>query len=117
MKKLLLQELKSKLNKEKLSLEQELHAFAEKDKNLKGDWDTRYPKFNSKSADEEADEFEEYATLLPIEHSLEIKLRDINLALEKIEKEQYGKCEKCGQAISLERLKILPEARTCNKCK
>jgi len=38
------------------------------------------------------------------------------LALEKIKKAKYGKCEKCKKKITEERLKIYPEARTCNKC-
>jgi len=70
---------------------------------------------------------------LPIEYTLELRLKDVNLALEKInlstklevntersqsiKKDKYGICEKCGRKISKERLKIFPEARTCSKCK
>ena len=46
MNKKLLKELKEKLEKQKNSIETELEKFATKDKKLKGDWDTRYPKFN-----------------------------------------------------------------------
>lgn len=41
------------------------------------------------------------------------KLRDIDLALEKIKKNRYGYCEKCGLEISLLRLKLIPEVRYC----
>jgi len=113
--------LKKKLEKEKTALEKELKSFANQDKNLKGDWDARFPDFGKEtgSADLEkaADEVEEYSALLPIEYALETKLRNINLALEKIKKSQYGKCEKCGQEIKKERLKIHPEAKLCLKCK
>jgi len=46
-------------------------------------WQTRYPNVAGEGWEEEADEVEEYENLLPVEHALEIKLRDVNLALEK----------------------------------
>ncbi len=117
----LLKELKEKLGEEKVLIETELEKFAKKDKKLKGDWDTKFPKFDggsgSQALEDAADQVEEYVALLPVEHNMEIRLQDINLALEKIKKGKYGKCEKCGKKISEERLKIYPEARTCNKCK
>lgn len=122
MNKQLIEELKEKLEKEAESIERELSKFAKKDDKIKGDWDTVFPRFSggeSGSGDMEkaADEVEEYSTLLPIEHSLETKLQNINLALEKIKKGEYGKCENCKKEISEERLKAFPEARTCNSCK
>ena len=121
MDKKLLQELKQKLEKEKENLEETLKSFAKKDKKLKGDWDTPFPKFNGSEVgsallEKAADEVEEYNTLLPIEYSLEIKLKNVNLALEKIEQGKYGICEKCQKPISIERLKISPEARLCLRC-
>lgn len=120
MDKKLLQELKEKLEKEKADIEKGLEKFADKDKKVPGDWDTRFPHWDGDSGgsslERAADEVEEYGNLLPVEHGLEIQLRDINLALEKIEKGKYGKCEKCGKDISEERLKVYPEARFCLKC-
>jgi len=43
-------------------------------------------------------------------------LTEIEEALGRIEKNQYGKCEKCGKNISIERLKALPFSRLCIKC-
>ena len=122
MNKKLIEELKEKMEKEGKSIEKELDKFAKKDDKIKGDWDTVFPSFGggeSSHGDMEkaADEVEEYSTLLPIEHSLELKLKNINLALEKIKKGEYGKCEKCNKEISEERLRAFPEARTCNNCK
>jgi len=121
MDKKLLKELKEKLEKEKSRIEEELKKFAKKDEKLKGDWDTKYPKWDgeagSSSLETMANEVEEYESLLPIEQTLELKLRDINLALEKIKKGKYGICEKCGKEIDIERLKTIPEARFCLKCK
>lgn len=121
MKEELLKQLKNKLEKEKLIVEEQLKKFAKKDKNLSDDWDTIFPKYDSGESgngllEKAADEVEEYSTLLPIEYSLEIRLQNINLALEKIKIGKYGICEKCGKEISPARLKVSPEARLCQKC-
>jgi DnaK suppressor protein len=115
-----LREVKKELEAKKSIIEQELQRFATKDEKLKGDWDTRFPKLNgdsgSQALEEAADEVEEYATKLPIEHSLETRLKDIDLALEKIGKGTYGRCEKCDEKISKDRLEAYPEARFCLDC-
>lgn len=120
MKKETLKEIEEKLNKQKETLEQELSRFAKKDESLEGDWDTKYPKSDgttgSSALENAADQVEAYANLLPVEHSMELRLQDTKLALEKIKKNQYGKCEKCGKDIAEERLKVYPEARYCVKC-
>jgi DnaK suppressor protein len=117
----LLKEFESKLKKEKNLLEGELKKIAKKNGQLKGDWEAQFPIFNGEIAgaalETGADETEEYSTRLGIEGNLEKKLGDINLALEKIKKGQYGICEKCKKPISLARLRAYPEARTCQKCK
>lgn len=45
------------------------------------------------------------------------ELSQIERALQLIEEGEYGKCEECGQQISLERLKALPFATLCVDCK
>jgi len=112
-----LEEIKNRLEKEKAALGKQLSSFAEKDKNLKDDWDTRYPQFHGNQLEDEADEVEEYSNRLPIEHRLELKLRDVIIALKKMEKGNYGLCEKCNKPIDEDRLDIYPEARFCTKCK
>ncbi len=120
MNKKLLEELKEKLEKQKASIEAELGKFAKKDENLKGDWDTKFPKadggIGGQVLEDAADQVEEYVNLLPVEHSMELRLQSINSALEKIKKGAYGKCENCSKNIDKERLKVLPEARECGKC-
>lgn len=125
MTKKLLTTLKEKLEKEKIALEEQLSTFAKKDPHLKGDWDTKFPNFDGEfggaALEQAANEVEEYGVRLPVEFALELRLRDINLALEKIKKAakgrlSYGKCEKCGKKIKEKRLKIYPEARLCMKC-
>jgi len=118
-----LEKIKETLEKQKSSTEVQLLEFAKKDLKLKGDWDTKFPEMDSSmgSASDEALEdkakrIEEYEKLLPAEYALETKLKNINLALEKIKKGTYGLCEKCGKKIPEERLEVYPEARICMKC-
>ncbi len=116
MKKEKIQELKIKMEKEKETLEEILGEFA-KESSTPGDWNTRFPDFKAGGTlDEEADEVEEYSSLLPIERTLEAKLQNINLALDKIKNNTYGKCEDCGKEINEERLELIPEARKCSDC-
>jgi len=121
MNKKLLEELRQKLEKERAMIEEQLKRFAKKDEKLKGDWDTRFPHWGGEvggaGLEKAADEVEEYEALLPVEYSLELKLKNIDLALEKIKKGEYEICENCGKKIEEKRLKISPEARLCLKCK
>ncbi len=107
-----------KLEKEKDILEKELQKFAKKDEKLEGNWNTEYPRFNKETNIEEAgDEVEKYENLLSIEYSFETKLKNVNLALKKLKQGTYGKCEKCGKEMLIERLQACPEARSCTMCK
>jgi len=44
-------------------------------------------------------------------------LYHLDLALERIEKGDYGYCVQCGEPISRERLEAVPHARLCFDCK
>ncbi|MEK7070902.1 MAG: TraR/DksA C4-type zinc finger protein, partial [Patescibacteria group bacterium] len=44
------------------------------------------------------------------------KVVDMDLALTKVEKGTYGRCEKCSMPIPLARLELIPEARFCIDC-
>ena len=116
MRKQQIEELKKKLEENKSSLEETLHRFAKKDSKPEGDWDTIFPKTEGSSIEEKADEVEEYSALLPVEHALEVKLKNIDNALEKIKKNTYGKCEKCDGDISYKKLSLVPETKTCQEC-
>jgi len=121
MKKEFIQKQKEKLEKNKKALQEELSSFAEKNPRIKGDWKSRFPEFDGSETggsrlEVASDEVEEYLSRLPIEHSLELKLRDTNLALKKIKTGKYGKCGKCSKNIDQNRLEVCPEARFCAKC-
>jgi RNA polymerase-binding transcription factor DksA len=42
-------------------------------------------------------------------------LRDVNLALSKLDEGTYGKCDECGEEIVEARLEAMPAARYCIK--
>ncbi len=44
------------------------------------------------------------------------KVKDIEDALEKLKRGEYGECEECGEDIPQQRLRLFPEARMCVKC-
>ncbi|MDD3032875.1 MAG: TraR/DksA C4-type zinc finger protein [Candidatus Pacebacteria bacterium] len=107
---------KNKLEKEKEELEKNLSDFASKES--KDNWETKYPDIapDERDPEDSADEVEEYVDLLPQEYTLEIKLKNVNDALEKIKEGTYGICENCKRPISQERLEANPSAKKCIEC-
>lgn len=108
-------ELGQALLDEKEKIEGELSRFAKKDMRLPGDYDTVFPQFEGRTAsqDENVDEVEEYDKLLGVEHALEIRLKEVNEALDRFPTKDFGRCQKCGRPIPKERLRANPAATTC----
>ncbi len=48
--------------------------------------------------------------------SARMVLADVEAALERMGRGQYGRCHLCTQPIALDRLKIVPQARYCARC-
>ncbi len=48
---------------------------------------------------------------------LERRIENIKEALGRLDEGLYGLCERCGQKINPERLKILPDTTLCVSCK
>lgn len=113
-----IESLKQKLLSQKKQLADDLEDIAVKDKNLKDDYDAKYKNLDDGPMDHstEALEVSEYQDNLSLEANLEMQLRDVNQALEKIATGKYGKCDNCQEDIKDERLEALPHARTCIKC-
>jgi DnaK suppressor protein len=63
--------------------------------------------------DAEIFEREKNAALIAV---LDRRVQDIDTALRSIEKGSYGICERCGNAIELERLEVKPDATLCLTC-
>ncbi len=65
---------------------------------------------------DDASELYEQTKNLAIKAHLESMLDQVEQAVRRLERGTYGVCEKCGQAIDPERLKVLPEATLCVPC-
>ena len=66
-------------------------------------------------ADLGTDNFEESLSLDLLENQDRI-LDEVNDALARIDEGTFGRCENCGQEISIQRLSALPYARYCVAC-
>lgn len=108
-----IQELKSKLEKEKAHLEKELNRLAVKT------GDNYSAKFDDYGEDEDdsINEVTDFNTKLSLVENLEYRLKEISEALKRIESGKYGICENCtDKNIPIERLKANPAARLCTDC-
>jgi len=108
-----LEKIKKELLSRKEKIEKELIKFTEGD-NKKVD--VIFPQFGDKS-DENAAEIATYTDNLSLETSLQNSLRDIDKALKRIKKGDYGICTYCGKSINEKRLLARPVSSACIKCK
>jgi DnaK suppressor protein len=60
---------------------------------------------------------EERSQVIAVVRALRSNLRDVERALQKIDAGTYGRCERCGGPIAVERLEALPWAVLCIDCK
>lgn len=115
MDKKILAKIKANLATEKKQVLDDLKNISNnKDKNLKAH--AKFPDFGDKP-DENALEVGEYTTNLATEKVLKDSLRDIENALERIEKGTYGVCKYCHKEIGEKRLLARPVASACVECK
>ena len=104
---------KTMLEAERDELLSELNSMGIKDP-VTGDYNV-LPIDNTVEADENdiatRDEgFEEDSAL---SETFNLQLRDIEIALQKIDSDSYGKCETCGAMIEENRLMANPSAKNC----
>jgi len=112
-----LEQIKKKLLAEKKLVEKELAAIGIFDKTKK-DWAASGSPVEETDRSEDnlaADYSEEFGEKVATVEMLEFRKKDLDLALEKIKKGTYGKCEIDGEPIEEERLLANPAARTCIK--
>lgn len=108
--------MKEQLLAKKEDLESELKAFAEQNPKNKADFNASFPDIGDKP-DENAAEVTEYGNLLTLEHTLEKALADVNDALSRLNKGEYGICKYCGEPIAEKRLLARPVSSACIECK
>lgn len=65
---------------------------------------------------EQAQERENDEVLSQLSTEVELELREVNTALDRLKSDQYGICVSCAVEIPVERLEIKPEAVRCVKC-
>ena len=106
---------KEKLLEEKAKLIAELETVGKVNPNNPEDWEPMVGEKGDSTADpnDSADTIEEYEANNALISELEIELKDINDALNKIDKGNYGICEISGHQIEIDRLEANPAARTC----
>ena len=111
-----LEKFKNLLNKELEELKKQLSNVSQQNKDVKGDW---VPVPDMKDDENISDENDmvhregEFINHQAISNQLEIRLENINIALNKIKNGEYGVCEISGHPIEKERLLANPAARTC----
>lgn len=68
------------------------------------------------SVDDNAQEEEDFEEGLVLQKNLKNLIKEIKLALKRIENGSYGLCVSCGQKIETGRLKVYPSAAKCVSC-
>ncbi|MGE0039214.1 MAG: TraR/DksA family transcriptional regulator [Xanthobacteraceae bacterium] len=81
-----------------------------------GDIDSELRKPLSADFSEQAAELENQDALGAIENSELQEIRQIQVALKRIDEGTYGICANCGEPIDPKRLKALPTATRCIAC-
>lgn len=108
------QELQQKLQEERAILEKELSRLGIQDPET-GDWGASLYTDTDTISDmnDMGDRDEDFATTANTLGELEIRYKDVLVALKKIEDGTYGICEVSGEPIEEDRLMANPAARTC----
>ncbi len=108
--------LKQKLEEEKNLLEGELARLGIQDPKT-GDWGASLHTETETISDmnDMGDRDEEFAVAANTLGELELRYKDILLALKKVEDGSYGICEISGEPIEEDRLMANPAARTCKQ--
>ena len=99
--------IKNELEDEKALLEVKIDTL-EKGEDFGSDVD---------SLEEESDESAEWQNQTSASQELRQRLADIDFALERIDKGTFGKCEECGEDISMEMLQVNSTSKLCRSCK
>jgi DnaK suppressor protein len=111
-----LESIKNKLEEEKTHLEQELQKIASKNPHNPDDWKAKFEETGDDESDS-ASEVVKFGLNLTLEKTLEKSLKDVEKALTRIDKKDYGVCKYCQQGINPKRLLARPTSSACIPCK
>ncbi len=110
-----IKEQKERLIAEKNMILEELKKISVKDEKNNYTAEEVLKNNDVNDLEDQALELADFDNNYTITVELQAQLQDVEDALEKIEKGEYGKCEVCGEEISEKRLMVLPSARTCRE--
>ncbi len=111
-----LEKIKEILLAEKERLEKQLSRFAKSNPDNPDDFKAEYPEIGSEE-EENALEIAEYSKDLTLERTFEQELQDVNNAIERLGKGDYGNCKYCKKPIEEKRLLVRPTSSSCVDCK
>jgi len=109
------EQLKKKLTDEKEKICELLEKMTNAKEFNKDKVQVRIDNMGDKEEDN-AIEVANFQDSMSLERDLETNLEKIDNALEKIDKDDFGKCSKCEKDIRPERLLAYPEADLCMEC-
>lgn len=112
------EKLKNLLLKEQAEIEQELNLIADKSELVKGDYRARFPGASDPSdpPDVRAQDISEFERQKAAEQTLELRLKEINETLKRLDADDYGTCTNCKSPIQQARLRVMPMASLCMNC-
>ena len=112
-----LKKIKKDLLAEKANIEKILGEFTTENPTVKGDYKAHFHAVDqSDTSDEKAHSVTDSEQERAVEQNLELRLREINETIKKIDEDAYGVCEKCLAPIDVRRLKVIPVAKFCVDC-
>jgi RNA polymerase-binding transcription factor DksA len=108
--------IKEKLEKERDELLFQMKGMGKRSSDT-GEWEATPEEIDFPEADEndKADRFEDFEARSSTVKTLEIRLNKILKALDRTNKNSFGKCEVCKKDIEISRLEVNPAATTCKK--
>lgn len=104
-------DLRANLEAERDSLSEELAGHG---RSVRGDWEgASSGKGTEADPNDAADNIEELSTNVPLVEELELRRKQIDKALAKMDAGTYGICDVCKKEIPFDRLEANPAATTC----
>lgn len=102
-------EEKSNVEKELMELKEDLHHHTQSEISGEDIYEDDYAESGTATFEREKD--------LSIELSLKETMGQIEKALERIENDTYGICQRCRKPIETDRLRAIPYVELCIQCK
>lgn len=110
------EKMKDVLLADKARLQKELSKYSESSETTPEEKENLFPDYGN-SEEDNALEVADYEANLSIETDLQRSLRDVDGALKRIEKGEYGICKYCKKPIEEKRLQARPTSSACISCK